>query len=440
MSSKKELFLLLLSDIIFVNLSWSIYYYIRIESGWIQFTNPPSFLAPMILVFSYWFVFFYFFGLYKHWFVRSRFDEFTTLFRAISFGCLILFFAIFLDDYYKDAKIVSRFLILMYWGLMIFWVSLGRMIIRGLQFRMLKKGYGLRNTLIIGSGEKAKEVKEMIFTYPKLGYKFSGFISIRDDVSGEDEIGMLKDLHDIVGKYIIDEVIIASDQKYEELIISTLNVCSDLNVSVKIVPEVYEIVSGMVKSEQVHGIPLVEVKTDLMPFTSTILKRIYDLSVSASFLCVLSPLLFLIALLNFIMYKKVFITEVKLGRASKSFRNIKFYTNDSGFSVFLRKLWLDKVPQLLNVFMNRMSLVGPEPENIDVVKKLTAEIPYYSRRLKVKPGITGWAQIKQGYYDQSEYYVKKLQYDFYYLENMSLMLDFKIILNTIILIFSFKSK
>lgn len=440
MSSKKELFLLLLSDIIFVNLSWSIYYYIRIESGWIQFTNPPSFLAPMILVFSYWFVFFYFFGLYKHWFVRSRFDEFTTLFRAISFGCLILFFAIFLDDYYKDAKIVSRFLILMYWGLMIFWVSLGRMIIRGLQFRMLKKGYGLRNTLIIGSGEKAKEVKEMIFTYPKLGYKFSGFISIRDDVSGEDEIGMLKDLHDIVGKYIIDEVIIASDQKYEELIISTLNVCSDLNVSVKIVPEVYEIVSGMVKSEQVHGIPLVEVKTDLMPFTSTILKRIYDLSVSASFLCVLSPLLFLIALLNFIMYKKVFITEVKLGRASKSFRNIKFYTNDSGFSVFLRKLWLDKVPQLSNVFMNRMSLVGPEPENIDVVKKLTAEIPYYSRRLKVKPGITGWAQIKQGYYDQSEYYVKKLQYDFYYLENMSLMLDFKIILNTIILIFSFKSK
>ncbi|MCX6157535.1 MAG: sugar transferase [Ignavibacteriae bacterium] len=440
MSSKKELFLLLLSDIIFVNLSWSIYYYIRIESGWILYTNPPSFFIPMVSVFCYWLIFFYFFGFYKHWFVRSRFDEFTTLFRVISFGCLILFFAIFLDDYYKEAKINSRFLILIYWGLMIFWVSLGRMIIRGFQFRMLKKGYGLRNTLIIGSGLKAKEVKEMIFAYPKLGYKFSGFISIKEDVSGEDEIGLLKDLHDIVGKHGIDEVIIASDQKYEELIISTLNVCSDLNVSVKIVPEVYEIVSGMVRSEQVHGIPLVEVKTDLMPFTSTIMKRIYDLTLSLAFLLVLSPLLLLIALFNFMILKKVFVVEEKIGKSSKNFRSIKFYTTDSGYSKFLRMLWLDKVPQLINVFFNQMSLVGPEPEKVEVVKKLTAEIPYYSRRMKVKPGITGWAQIKQGHYEQSEYYVKKLQYDFYYLENMSLMLDFKIILNTIILIFSFKSK
>ena len=439
MSSKKELFLLLLSDIIFVNLSWSIYYYIRIESGWIQFTNPPSFLAPMVLVFSYWVTLFYFFGLYKHWFVRSRFDEFTTLFRAISIGCLILFFAIFLDDYYKEAKIVSRFLILMYWGLMIFWVSLGRMIIRGFQFRMLKKGYGLRNTLVIGSGLKAKEVKEMIFVFPKLGYKFSGFISINDDITDEDEIGLLKDLREIVGKHSIDEVIIASEQKYEELIISTLNECSDLNVSVKIVPGVYEIVSGMVKTEQVHGIPLVEVKTELMPFTSTIIKRLLDIAISLSLLIVLSPLLLLISLFNLLLYKKVFLVEEKLGKLSKVFRNIRFYTNESNYGIIIKKLFLDQVPQLINVFFNSMSIVGPEPECIDTVKQLTKEIPYFARRMKVKPGITGWAQIKHRYMEKTENDIKKLQYDFYYLENMSLMLDFKIILNTIILIFSFKT-
>ncbi|MCE1165004.1 MAG: hypothetical protein LWX07_06355 [Bacteroidetes bacterium] len=133
MSSKKELFLLILSDIIFVNLAWSLYYIVRVESGWIQFTNPPSFIMPMIIIFLYWVIVFYFFGLYKHWFVRSRFEEFVTIFRAVSFGCFILFFAIFLDDYYKDARVVSRFLILLYWIMAVFWVSLGRVAIRGFQ-------------------------------------------------------------------------------------------------------------------------------------------------------------------------------------------------------------------------------------------------------------------------------------------------------------------
>lgn len=440
MSSKKELLLLLLSDIIFINLSWIIYYYIRIESGWILFTNPPSFWAPMVFVFVYWFIFFYFFGLYKHWFVRSRFDEFTTLFRAISIGCLILFFAIFLDDYYKDAKIVSRFLILIYWILMVFWVSLGRMIIRGFQFRLLKKGYGLRNTLIIGSGEKAAEVKEMIFASPKLGYKFAGFVSISDSIDSEDEIGVLSNLHKIVEQNNIHEVIIASDQKYEELILSTLNTCSNLDVSIKIVPGVYEIVSGMVKSEQVHGIPLVEVKTDLIPFTSAIVKRIYDLSISFLLLIILLPVIILIVLMNLIIYKKVFVKEIRVGRKSKLFQSIKFYSSDTGFGKLLSLLWLSELPQLINVIFNNMSIVGPEPESTDVVDKLSSEIPYFLRRMKVKPGITGWAQIKQKSYYSSNDYIKKLQYDFYYLENMSLMLDFKIILNTIILIFSLKGK
>ena len=407
MSSKKELLLLLLSDIVFVNLSWAIYYYIRIESGWILFTNPPSFWAPMFLVFGYWFLFFYFFGLYKHWFVRSRFDEFTTLFRAISIGCLILFFAIFLDDYYKEAKIVSRFLILLYWVLMVFWVSFGRMIIRGFQFRLLKKGYGLRNTLIIGSGEKAIEVKNMIFAYPKLGYKFSGFISIKDNVNSEDEIGVLSDLQDIITNNNIDEVIIASDQKYEELIISTLNICSNLNVSVKIVPEVYEIVSGMVKSEQVHGIPLVEVKTELMPFASTILKRIFDVLFSFILLSALLPLFILISFLNFIFYKKVFVKEIRAGKKSKIFTSLKFYTCDKGFGKLISLLWLNELPQLINVIFNKMSIVGPEPESVEIISKLSKEIPYFIRRMKVKPGITGWAQIKQkSYYSSVDYHKK----------------------------------
>ena len=438
MSSKKELFLLVLSDIIFVNLAWSIYYIIRIESGWILFTNPPSFLMPMIFIFLYWVVVFYFFGLYRHWYVRSRFEEFVTIFRAVSFGCFILFFAIFLDDYYKDAKVVSRFLILLYWILTIFFVSLGRVAIRGFQMSLLKKGYGLRNTVIVGTGSKAKEVKDMIFAIPKLGYKFSGFISIEDESKKIEDLGSLNELPDIIKNHDVKNIVIATDEKYQELIIKTLNLCSNLDVSVKIVPEVYEIVSGMVKTEQVHGIPLVEVKTELLPFTSKLMKRIIDIVISVLILIVLVPFALLYSLVMKISRKNVFIVEDKIGRGGKEFENFRFNIPDNTFGRLMRRLWINELPQAVNVLFNEMSLVGPEPEIKENVNVLVKEIPYYNRRLRVKPGITGWAKIKQKIGREEPDVRKVLQYDFYYIENMNLMLDFKIILNTLLIIWSFK--
>ncbi|MCU0372774.1 MAG: sugar transferase [Ignavibacteria bacterium] len=438
MSSKKELFLLLVSDLIFANLSWSIYYYIRIESGWINFTNVPSFLGPMIFVFIYWVFFFYIFGLYKHWFIRSRFEEFLTLVRTISFGCLLLFFFIFLDDYYKDAKIVSRFLILIYWGLMVFWVSLGRITIRSFQMSLLRKGYGLRNTIIVGTGEKANEVKEMIYANPKLGYKFIGFVGINGDEIEHEQLGVLDNIQDIVSKYEVDDVLIASDQKYDELIIKTMNLCSALKVSIKIVPEVYEIVSGMVKSVQVHGIPLVEVKTELMPFTSRQFKTIIDYFLSLSLLILFSPVMILIILYIIIIQKdRIFIKQKKIGRNMKIFRNIKFNVKQKGIGNLIQRFKLDSLPLLFNVLKNDMSLVGPEPEDIENVEAAITEVPYYTRRMKINPGITGWSQIKS-FGDTDISSKKKLQYDFYYLENMSLLLDFKILLNTLISILTNK--
>jgi len=392
----------------------------------------------MIFVFVYWVVFFYFFGLYKYWFIRSRFEEFLTLFRTISFGCLLLFFFIFLDDYYKDAKVVSRFLILIYWGLMVFWVSLGRITIRSFQISLLRKGYGLQNTIIVGTGEKANEVKEMIFANPKLGYKFVGFVGINGDKTGHEQLGILDNIQDIISKYEVDDVLIASDQKYDELIIKTMNLCSTLKVNIKIVPEVYEIVSGMVKSEQVHGIPLVEVKTELMPFTSRQFKTIFDYIVSFAILMLFSPVAFLIALYIKIVQKaNIFISQKKIGRNMKIFRNIKFNVKQTGFGNFIHRIRLDSLPLLLNVLKNDMSLVGPEPEDIENVEAAITEVPYYTRRMKVKPGITGWSQIKS-FGDTNVSSKKKLQYDFYYLENMSLLLDLKILLNTFILILTNK--
>jgi lipopolysaccharide/colanic/teichoic acid biosynthesis glycosyltransferase len=129
----------------------------------------------------------------------------------------------------------------------------------------------------------------------------------------------------------------------------------------------------------------------------------------------------------------ILIRQKKIGKNMKTFRNIKFNIPESGSGNFLRRFKFDSLPLLFNVLKNDMSLVGPEPEDIENVETAITEVPYYTRRMKVKPGITGWAQIKS-FGDSKITSKKKLQFDFYYLENMSLLLDFKILLNTLILI------
>ena len=146
MSRFNEKFFLFLSDFIFINLAWSLYFYIRIESGWIVYTNPAPFLVPLFVIYIYWVVIFSFAGLYQHWFVRSRFDEFAAIVKAVSIGCFILFFVIFLDDAISNTRAISRYLILIYWFLMILFTGFGRIIIRSFQMNLLEKesGYGIQ--------------------------------------------------------------------------------------------------------------------------------------------------------------------------------------------------------------------------------------------------------------------------------------------------------
>jgi FlaA1/EpsC-like NDP-sugar epimerase len=157
----KEKFLLFASDFLFINLAWAVYYYIRIESGWIPYTNPTSFLIPLIVIYFYWLIVFSFLGLYQHWFVRSRFDEFSSVVKSVTIGCFLLFFVIFLDDAVNNAQAISRYLILIYWTLTVVSVSSGRILIRSFQINLLEKGIGLRNTIVIGAGQRAADLNAL---------------------------------------------------------------------------------------------------------------------------------------------------------------------------------------------------------------------------------------------------------------------------------------
>ncbi len=458
MSKAKEKIFLFLSDLLFINLAWIVYYYIRIESGWIVYANPPAFLLPLIVIYLYWLVIFSFAGLYQHWFVRSRFEEFSSILKTVSFGCLILFFIIFIDDFMNNAPIISRFLILIYWLILVICVSLGRIIIRSIQRNLLEKGIGLRNTLIVGVGEKANNLKAMIDRFPQLGYKISGFISVNNN-SGNGKLiyGNLEEISEIIETENISEILIALESFEKEKLIDILRYCAEKKVNMKILPDMYEIVSGMAKTNQIYGVPLIEVMPDIMSPAGKLTKRILDVTVSLLALLVLSPLLILIALLIKIDTRgEIFYKQLRVGRRGEVFIMYKFRSmildseeygpewageNDSRITRvgrFIRRMYLDEFPQMINVLKNEMSLIGPRPERPYFVEELKKEIPYYYKRLSVKPGITGWAQIKHKYDSSLEDVKTKIQYDFYYIENMSLKLDFKIMINTIIVILLMK--
>lgn len=456
MSKTKEKFFLILSDIFFINLAWIFYYYLRVESGWIIYANPPAFVLPLVVVYLYWVMIFSFAGLYQHWFARSRFDEFSSVFKAVSFGCFILFFLIFIDDFINNAPIISRFLILIYWLLMVISVSAGRIIIRSVQRNLLQKGIGLRNTLIIGSGKKAAELNEMINKFPQLGYRITGFISLYEN-SEIKSAGNLEKLPEIIKSKDISEILIALELNEKEKLIDILKYCTEEKVSMKILPDMYEIVSGMAKTNQIYGVPLIEVMPDIMSQSAKLTKRIIDVFISMITLLILFPILALAALIIKLDSKgPVFYRQERVGRRGREFKMIKFRSmkenaeeygpewsgeNDPRITRagrFIRKTYLDEVPQMINVLKNEMSLIGPRPERPFFVEQLKKEIPYYYKRLTVKPGITGWAQIKHKYDSSLEDVKTKIQYDFYYIENMSLKLDFKIMINTLIVILLMK--
>lgn len=458
MSKTKEKIFLFLSDFLFINLAWIVYYYIRIDSGWIVYANPPAFLVPLFVIYFYWLIIFSFAGLYQHWFVRSRFDEFSSVFKTVSFGCFILFFVIFIDDFFNNAPIISRFLILIYWLLLVTSVSLGRIIIRSIQRNLLEKGIGLRNTLIIGDGEKAHKLNEMIDKYHQLGYKILGFISLNEvSINKEGTLGNLAEIPGIIKDNAVSEILIALEPKEKEKLIDIIRYCTEEKVNMKILPDMYEIVSGMARTNQIYGVPLIEVMPDIMSPAGKLTKRIIDIVVSAFTLILLSPMLLLVSVIIKISSRgPVLYKQIRVGRKGEEFIMYKYRSmvmnseeygpewageNDPRITKtgrILRKLYIDEIPQMINVLKNEMSLIGPRPERPYFVEQLKKEIPYYYKRLSVKPGITGWAQIKHKYDSSLEDVKTKVQYDFYYIENMSLKLDFKIMINTVIVILLMK--
>jgi exopolysaccharide biosynthesis polyprenyl glycosylphosphotransferase len=459
MSKSTEKILLLLTDFLMINLAWFVYSYIRLQTGWFDLIIAPEFFIPMLVIYFYWLIIFTFVGMYRTWFASSRFDEISTLFKATFFGVFLLFFLIFVDDYMHNVSTAQRILIFIYWGLFLFFVGAGRIFIRSLQRNLLIKGIGRRCGLIIGYNDKGKEVLDSISNAPALGIDIEAFVAVRNENIGKEYQGIkvegtTEQLNEIVQKYNVKEIIIALEKEDHDVLVDVISKTEGKNLSLKSVPDLYEILSGQARTSQIYGIPLIDIMPELMPEWEKKLKRLMDIVISLLILLVSSPVIFITAIaIKIDSTGPIFFKQERLGQNGKPFNVYKFrsmikdaekYTGPvwsqkddprvTRMGKFVRKVRIDEIPQMLNVLKGEMSLVGPRPERAFFVEKLSQEIPYYKRRLKVRPGVTGWAQIKHKYDETIEDVKIKLKYDLFYIENMSLRMDFKILLRTVFVV------
>jgi exopolysaccharide biosynthesis polyprenyl glycosylphosphotransferase len=459
MSKSVEKILLLLTDFLMINAAWFAYSYIRLETGWFALLIAPAFFISGIVIYFYWLIIFTFVGMYRTWFASSRFDEISTLFKATFFGIFLLFFLIFIDDYLHNVATANRILIFIYWGLFLIFVGSGRIIIRSVQRNLLIKGIGRRCGLVIGFNDKGKEVLDSISNAPALGIDIEAFVAVKNENIGKDHNGIKVEgttdqLVEIIEKYNAKEIIIALEKEDHDVLVDVISKTEGKNLSLKIVPDLYEILSGQARTSQIYGMPLIDIMPELMPEWEKKLKRLMDIIVSLLILLLSVPITILTSIAIKIDSKgPIFFKQERLGQNGKPFKVLKFRSmivdaekhtgpvwsqkNDprvTRMGRFVRKARIDEIPQMYNVLKGEMSLVGPRPERAFFVEKLSQEIPYYKRRLKVRPGVTGWAQIKHKYDETIEDVKIKLRYDLFYIENMSIRMDFKILLRTVFVV------
>ena len=353
-----------------------------------------------------------------------------------------------------------------YWFVFTFGLITSRIIFRTFQKYLLRKGYSRSNAVIVGFNSRGLETAKQIIDHNNLGYDIIGFVQAVDDKdinqfnSTIPILGEEKQLKDIILSNQVSEVVLALEKLQHNRMMEVITHANGSPVSIKIVPDMYEVISGLARTEQIYGVPLIKVNPNLSTFYNKYLKRVLDLIIAIPCLMIFSPLWLIISIIIKLdssgpaLYKQKRIGENNTTFTIRKFRSMFYDAEKNSGPVWvadddpritragawLRRFRLDEIPQLVNVIKGQMSIVGPRPERPFFIDKLMQEFPFYYRRHKVRPGITGWSQIKQPYDRDIDDVRKKLKFDFYYIENLSFSLDIKILASTLWVMLSGKGR
>ncbi|MBU3741698.1 MAG: sugar transferase [Candidatus Kapabacteria bacterium] len=419
--------------------------------GYVRFPIEQELLVATLSA-LYWTVLLWFGGLYRDYYVRSPFDEIFTIIKQTFVGTAVLFFVVVMssNDYHRENP---RFVILVYWCGLTAALIVGRLVARLIQRSLRTRGIVRMPTLLYGTATNVRSLLEDLRRHPTWGYDVQGVV-LRDPERWADTerpvLGIADNLAGVLRTFKPRQVLIAMAMPDHQSLLAVSSTCADHGCTVKIVPDLYEIFSGQARTQQIYGSPLIEVSPRLMRPWEEVAKRLVDVVFSLLVLILGAPVWALVALVvKWTSAGPVFYRQQRVGLDGRVFSMVKYrsmYVDDNRppswtsandprvtpIGRFIRKTHIDEVPQFWNVLKGEMSLVGPRPEQPYYVEKFSQDFPYYRRRLRVRPGITGWWQVKYKVDTESfDAIEERLRYDFFYIENMSFRLDIEILVRTV---------
>lgn len=448
--------LYILTDFVFIQIAFLLAWWVKFESGWIQYEQPLP-----VEIYAFWSVVYgaiaVVVGILISLYTPKRKKRFADeAWKILQVHVASLFLLLSLMFFFRQVDI-SRHYLALFVTFNLLLIMFYRYFLKNALKQLRRKGYNKQFVLILGAGSLGQRFHDNLRQYPELGYEIVGFLDDqkvweRDEaVRYKPILGKIDELERILEQKLIDEVVLALPLEAHHRYAQIIAICEKAGVRTLIIPDYFDYLPARPYFDNFAGMPMINVRDIPLDLAGNrVAKRIFDIVFSLLAIIITSPIMLMVAIgVKLTSKGPIIFKQERVGLNRRTFQMYKFRSmrvlpegvEDTGwttqndprrtkFGAFIRKTSLDELPQFFNVLAGHMSVVGPRPERPYYVDQFKEEIPKYMVKHHVRPGINGLAQTHGLRGDTS--IEERIKYDLFYIENWSILLDIKIVLKTVV--------